>query len=83
MKRNKDSLRDLRNIKHTKIHIIRVTEGVEREKGPETIFEEIITENVPTMGKEIINQVQEAQSPRKDKLKEEHSETYSNQTDEN
>ena len=35
------------------------------------------------MGKEIVNQVQEAQSPRKDKLKEEHSETYSNQTDKN
>ena len=32
-----------------------------REKGPEKIFEEIIAENVLNMGKEIVNQVQEAQ----------------------
>ena len=41
------------NIKHTNIHIIGVPEGEEREKGPEKIFEEIIVENFPTMGKEI------------------------------
>ena len=33
----------------------------EREKGPEKIFEEIIAENFPNVGKEIVNQVQEAQ----------------------
>ena len=33
----------------------------EREKGPEKIFEEIIGENVHNMGKEIVNQVKEAQ----------------------
>ena len=33
----------------------------EREKEPEKIFEEIIVENFPNMGKEIVNQVQEAQ----------------------
>ena len=33
-----------------------------REKGPEKIFEEIIAENFPNMGKEIVNQVQEAQT---------------------
>ena len=32
-----------------------------REKGPEKIFEEIIAENFPSRGKEIVNQVQEAQ----------------------
>ena len=32
-----------------------------REKGPEKISEEIIAENFPNMGKEIVNQVQEAQ----------------------
>ena len=32
-----------------------------REKGPEKIFEEIVVENFPNMGKEIVNQVQEAQ----------------------
>ena len=35
--------------------------GEEREKGPEKIFEEIIVENLPNMGKEIATQVQEAQ----------------------
>ena len=35
------------------------------------------------MGKETVSQVQEAQSPRQDKPKEEHSETHSNQTDKN
>ena len=33
----------------------------EKKKGTEKIFEEIIVENFPNMGKEIVNQVQEAQ----------------------
>ena len=79
MKRNEDSLRDLwDNIKHTNIHIIGDPEGEEREKGPEKIFAEIIAEQLPEHGK-----VQEAQSPRKDKPKEEYTETHSNQTDKN
>ena len=62
MKRNEDSLRDLwDNITHTNTHIIGVPEGEGREKGPEKIFEDIIVENFPNMGKEIVNQVQEAQ----------------------
>ena len=36
------------------IYIIGVPEAEEREKGPEKIFEEIIVENFPTMGKEIV-----------------------------
>ena len=61
MKRNEDSLRDLwDNIKCNNIRIIGVPEE-EREKGPEKIFEEIIHENFPNMGKEIVTQVQEAQ----------------------
>ena len=62
MKRNEDSLRDLwGNIKCTNIRIIGVPEGEEREKGPKKIFEEIIVENFPNMGKEMATQVQEAQ----------------------
>ena len=49
------------SVKCTNIHIIGVPEGEESEKGPEKIFEEIIAENFPNMGKEIVNQVQEAQ----------------------
>ena len=62
MKRNEDSLRDLwDNIKCTSIHITGIPEGEERDKGPKKIFEQIKAKNFPTMGKEIVNQVQEAQ----------------------
>ena len=62
MKRAEDSLRDLwAHIKCTNIQIIGVPEEEEKKKGYEKIFEEIIVENFPTMEKEIVNQVQEAQ----------------------
>ena len=58
--KNEDSLRDLSdNIKHTNIHIIRVP-GEEREKGAEKLFEGIIAENFPNLGKEIDIHTQEA-----------------------
>ena len=41
--------------------IIGVPEEEEKKKGSEKIFEEIIVENFPNTGKEIVNQVQEAQ----------------------
>ena len=84
MKRNEDSIRDIwDNIKCTNIHIIGVPEWQDREKQPEKIFEEIIVENFPNMGKEIDTQVQEAQrvsgriSPRRNTPR------HSNQTDKN
>ena len=40
------------NINHTNIHIIGVTEGEERGEGPQKIFEVIIAENFPNLGKE-------------------------------
>ena len=49
------------SVKCTNIHIIGVPEGEERQKGPEKIFEEVVVENFANMGKEIVNQVQEAQ----------------------
>ena len=62
MKRIEDSLRDLwDNIKRTDIRIIGVPEEEEKKKGTEKIFEQIIVENFPNMGKEIVNQVQEVQ----------------------
>ena len=76
MKRNEDSLRDLwDNIKRNNICITGVPEGEQREKGSEKIFEEIIVENFPNMGKEIATQLQKAQSPIQDKPKEKHAET--------
>ena len=80
MKRNLDSLTDLwDNIKCTNIRITGVPEEEEKKKGTQKIFEEIIVENFPNMGKEIVNQVQEAQSPIQDKPKEKHAKTHINQ----
>ena len=77
MKRVEDSLRDLwDNIKRTNIQIIGVPEEEEKKKGTEKIFEEIIVENFPHMGKEIVNQVQESQSPIQEKSKEKHAKTH-------
>ena len=62
MKRNEDCLRDLwDNIKSPNICIIGITEEEERGKGPEKIFEVIIAENFPNLGKETVTQVWEAQ----------------------
>ena len=62
MKRTEASLKDnWDNIKSTNIQIIGVPEEEEKKKGYEKFFEEIIAENFPSMEKEIVNQVQEAQ----------------------
>ena len=62
MKRIEDTLRDLwDNTKCTNIRIIGVPEEEEKKKGTEKTFQEIIVENFPNMGKEIVNQVLEAQ----------------------
>ena len=80
MKRIEDSLRDLSdNVKHTNIRIIGVPEEEEKKKGTEKIFEETMVENFPNMGKKIVNQVQEVQSPIQDKSKEKHAKTHINQ----
>ena len=80
-KRNEDSSTGLwDNIKHTNIQITGVPEEEEKKKGTEKIFEEIIVENVPNMGKEIVNQAQEAPSPIQDKSKEKHAKAHINQT---
>ena len=62
MKRIEDSLRDLLDcVKCTNIQITEVPEEEERKKESEKIFKEIIVENFPNMGQEIVNQVQEVQ----------------------
>ena len=54
MKIIEDSFRDFwDNIKCTNIRVTGVPEEKEKNKGTEKIFEEIIVENVPSMGKEI------------------------------
>ena len=61
IKRNEDNLRDLwDNVKSPNIRITGVPEEEDKKKDHEKILE-IIAENVPEMGKEIISQVQETQ----------------------
>ena len=60
IKRNEDNLRDLQdNIKHPNIRIIGVPEEEDKKKDHEKILEDIIVENFPKMGKEIVMQVPE------------------------
>ena len=60
-KRNEDNLSDLwDNVKRPNIRIIGVPEEEDKRKDHEKILE-IIVENFPKMGKEIITQVQETQ----------------------
>ena len=81
MKRTEERLRDLQdNSKRTNIRITGVPEEKEKKKGTEKIYEKIIVENFPNMGKETVNQVQEAQSPIQDKSKEKYAKTHINQT---
>ena len=62
IKRNEDKLRDLwDNVKCPNIRIIGVPEEEDKKKGHEKLLEEIIAENYPKMGKEIVTQVQDNQ----------------------
>ena len=56
-------------------------EGEEREKGTEKIFQEIIAENFPNMGKEPLTQIQEV--PYKTNPRRKTPVTHINQTDQN
>ena len=62
IKRNEDNLRDLQdNMKRSNIRIIGVPEEEDKKKDHEKILEEILVENFPKMGKEIITHVQETE----------------------
>ena len=59
IRRNEDSIRDLwDNVKCPSIRFIGIPEEEGKKKDHEKILEEIIVENFPKMGKEIITQVQ-------------------------
>ena len=62
IKRNEDNLRNFQdNMKRSNIRIVGVPEEEAQKKDHEKILEEIIVENFPKVGKEIITQVQETQ----------------------
>ena len=74
-KKNEESIRDLWKTLNTPTFASQESqEEEEREKGPEKIFEKIIAENLPNMGKGN-NQPSSGstESPRSDKPKEEHN----------
>nr|KAF6369200.1 hypothetical protein mMyoMyo1_010582 [Myotis myotis] len=55
IKKQEESLRELwDNMKRNNIRIIGVPEGEETEQGMENLFEEIMTESFPDIGKEIL-----------------------------
>ena len=55
IKRNEDNLREFwDNVKHPNIQIIGVPEEEDKKKDHEKILDEILVENFPKMGKEII-----------------------------
>ena len=81
IKRHQDNLRDLQdNVNRPNIRIIGIPEEEDKKKGHEKILE-IIVENFPKMGKEIVIQLQETQRVLKqDKPKVKHPKTHTNQT---
>ena len=62
-KQVKDHNKRLREINESlrrkNLRIIGVPEGAERARGPESIFEQIIAENFPNLGRETRIQIQE------------------------
>ena len=76
----KNELKEMRTISETSgtmlkcpnIRIIGVPEEEDKKKEHEKILEEIIVEKFTKMGKEIITQVQETQSPKQNKPKAKH-----------
>lgn len=48
-------------MKRNNIHIMKIPEGEEKEKGTKSIFKAIVAENVPNLGREMHIQVYEVQ----------------------
>ena len=80
MKKNESNIRGIwDNVKRANLCIIGISEGEEREKRIENVFEEITAENFPNLKKETISHVQETQRvPNKLKVPNTHTKTYHN-----
>ncbi|KAK1335249.1 hypothetical protein QTO34_004833 [Cnephaeus nilssonii] len=64
IKKQEESLRELRdNMKRSNMRIIGLPEGQEEQQGLENLFEEIMTENFPDMGKIKVTQLLENLTP--------------------
>ena len=59
LKDHEDRLREINSLRRKNLHLIGVPEGAERDRGPESVFEQIIAENFPNLGRETGIQIQE------------------------
>ena len=66
------------DFKRTNIQIIGMPEGEDEKQEIENLFEKIMKENLPNLVKEIDIQIQEAENPKQDGLKEDHTKTHHN-----
>ena len=60
LKDHEARLREINNsLRKKNLHLIGFPEGAERDSGPECVFEQIIPENFPNLGRETGIQIQE------------------------
>ena len=60
LKDHEDRLREMSDsLRKENLRLIRVSKGAERDKGPEYVFEQIIAEDFPNLGRETGIQIQE------------------------
>ena len=60
LKNHEDRLREINDsLRKKNLCLIRVPEGAKRERGPGYVFEQIIAENFPNLGRETGIQIQE------------------------
>ena len=72
--KSEENLKDLlENIKYNSIHITEVSEGAERKNALEKLFKEIVTENIPNLGRK---QICTSRKPRKFQRRQSQSEKH-------
>ena len=60
LKDHEDRLREINDsLRKKNLHLIGVPEGAKRDRGPEYVFEQILAENFPNLGRETGIQIQE------------------------
>ena len=60
LKDQEDRLREINDsLRKKNLRLIGVPEGAERDRGPETVFEQIIAENFPNLGRETGIEIQD------------------------
>ena len=64
LKDHEDRLREINNsLRKKNLRLIGVPEGTERDRGPEYVFEQILAENFPNLGRETGIQIQKIERP--------------------